>query len=488
MLKLPAVQTRDSLDENLTRDLVSAKENLTPPSASDLVLPQRHRRAFDWNSSVVLGMRGAGKSLWTAALSDPATRQIMATEWRIDSFRDMDVQVAFGQDFISGERFPGPDTLAALVEKYDPDKIWKTVILTALDKISPGLAPFPRSGSWDDRVQWAWANPEPSSRYIYDCDREFTKVNKRLLFVFDALDRASGDWEFLRKIVRGALQVALFMRMTGSIRAKLFLRPDMFDDPEIWNFADSSKLKQSLGELSWSPVDLYAVIVQKIINDRNHGAVIRAALGNAIEQSPGRGFILKSEWLSETAKMKSIIDAIAGPYMGSDARRGVTFKWIPNHLADANGRVSPRSMLLAFGEAARKAKESFATHNLAIHYKAIDAGVTMASRIRVEEIGEEYPWVKPLLDALRGLTVPCSQDEITARWTRATIDSMESAGKLPPRRFATDPVRRGETAVLIDDLVELAVLSRTEDGRINVPDIFRVSAGMKRRGGVPAAK
>jgi hypothetical protein len=174
--------------------------------------------------------------------------------------------------------------------------------------------------------------------------------------------------------------------------------------------------------------------------------------------------------------------------MGSDARRGVTFKWIPNHLADANGRVSPRSMLLAFGEAARKAKESFATHNLAIHYKAIDAGVTMASRIRVEEIGEEYPWVKPLLDALRGLTVPCSQDEITARWTRATIDSMESAGKLPPRRFATDPVRRGETAVLIDDLVELAVLSRTEDGRINVPDIFRVSAGMKRRGGVPAAK
>jgi hypothetical protein len=65
---------------------------------------------------------------------------------------------------------------------------------------------------------------------------------------------------------------------------------------------------------------------------------------------------------------------------------------------------------------------------------------------------------------------------------------MESAGKLPPRRFATDPVRRGETAVLIDDLVELAVLSRTEDGRINVPDIFRVSAGMKRRGGVPAAK
>ena len=487
ILQLPALETRDSLDQNLTSDLVSAKENLKAPTPSDLVLPQRHRRAFDWNSSVVVGMRGAGKSLWTAALLDTATRQIMATEWRIDSFKNMDVHIAFGQDF-SGERFPEPDTLATLVERYAPDKIWKTVFLAAVEKISPELPNFPISGDWSDRVSWVSDNPEPSNRRVYSCDRQLTVANKRLLFVFDALDRVSSDWTVLQKLVRGALQFALSVRMTGTIRAKLFLRPDMADDPEIWNFADSSKLKQSLGDLSWSPVDLYAVIVQKLINDPIHGAVIRVALRDAIEKSQSRGFVLKSEWQAEPANMKSIIDAIAGPYMGSDARRGVTFKWIPNHLADASGRVSPRSMLLAFGEAARKAKESFTSYRLAIHYKAIDAGVTMASTIRVQEIGEEYPWVKPLLDALRGITVPCSQKEITTRWTKATISLMASADKLPPRRFSTDLVRRGEVAALIDDLVELAVLSRTEDGRINVPDIFRVSAGMRRRGGVPAAK
>lgn len=489
MIRLPAVETRDSLDRNLTTDLVSAKENLNPPKPSDLVLPQRHRRAFDWNSSVVVGMRGAGKSLWTAALSDPATRRIMAREWQMDSFRGMDVQVAFGQDF-SGERFPEPDTLAVLMQHYQPDKIWKAVAIKALSD-TPGtseLRNWPRQDSWEERVRFVSLNPEASNRWMAQCDQQLVAAKKRLLLVFDALDRVSDDWPTLQKIVRGMLQVALFLRMTESIRAKLFLRPDMYEDPEIWNFTDSSKLKQSVGDLSWSPADLYAVVLQKLINDDYHGDAIRAALGGYIECSPDRGFLLKRDLAAEPILIKKIIDGIAGPYMGKDARRGVTFKWIPNHLADANGRVSPRSMLLAFGEAARKAKESFADHTLAIHYKAIDAGVTKASEIRVEELGEEYPWVKPLLDALRGLTVPCDSAEMTDRWTSTTIARMKKAGKLPPRRFATDPVRRGNVAVLIDDLVDLAVLSRTDDDRLNVPDIFRVSAGMKRKGGVPAAK
>ena len=113
----------------------------------------------------------------------------------------------------------------------------------------------------------------------------------------------------------------------------------------------------------------------------------------------------------------------------------------------------------------------------------------MASSIRVEELKEEYPWVEPLLDALNGLTVPCLPEEMTDRWQTATIERLKVAGKLPPRRFTTDPVRQGDVKVLIDDLIELAVMSRADDGRrINVPDIFRVSAGMKRKGGVPVAK
>jgi hypothetical protein len=56
--------------------------------------------------------------------------------------------------------------------------------------------------------------------------------------------------------------------------------------------------------------------------------------------------------------------------------------------------------------------------------------------------------------------------------------------KLPPRRFSTDPYRFGSHEALIDDLVELAVLYRTEDNRLNMPDIFRLEFNIKRKGGV----
>ena len=58
------------------------------------------------------------------------------------------------------------------------------------------------------------------------------------------------------------------------------------------------------------------------------------------------------------------------------------------------------------------------------------------------------------------------------------------SGRLPPRRFSSDPIRAGRPEALVDDLIDLAVLYRTEDGRLNMPDIFRVGAKIKRKGGV----
>jgi hypothetical protein len=90
-----------------------------------------------------------------------------------------------------------------------------------------------------------------------------------------------------------------------------------------------------------------------------------------------------------------------------------TYTWVPTHLADAVGRVSPRSFLLAFKRAAELTDESYHNHQTALHYEAIQQGVIAASRIRVGEIKEDYPWVKPLLEAARGLTVPCDPQELT---------------------------------------------------------------------------
>jgi hypothetical protein len=172
--------------------------------------------------------------------------------------------------------------------------------------------------------------------------------------------------------------------------------------------------------------------------------------------------------------------------MGGGPKRGYTYSWGPLHLADAKGRISPRSYLLAFKKAAEHTAERWPGHHLALHYTAIQQGVVKASQVRVDEIVEDYPWVKPLLEAARGAVVPMTTAEVSSRWSADSLSQMTKAAgpKLPPRRFTNDPFRKGKAEALIDDLVELAVLYRTKDGRLNMPDIFRVGFGIRRKGGV----
>lgn len=99
---------------------------------------------------------------------------------------------------------------------------------------------------------------------------------------------------------------------------------------------------------------------------------------------------------------------------------------------------------------------------------------------------EDYPWVKTLIDSLSGLTVPCAFEEIHNRWSnskalgRIQQAVMNEGVKLPPVHLesGSDGVRQ--------DLEGLGVFERMHDGRVNVPDVYRVGYGMRRRGGVKA--
>ena len=196
--------------------------------------------------------------------------------------------------------------------------------------------------------------------------------------------------------------------------------------------------------------------------------------------------LLPPEVTRDPGLQQQVIEGLADRYMGGGPKRGTTYTWIPLHLADAAGKISPRSYLLAFKSAAEHTARHRPEHQHALHYSAIQEGVVKASEIRVQEIAEDYPWVTPLLEAARGAVVPITAEELSRRWTADCIRRMRraTANKLPPRRFTSDPFRQGRTEALVDDLVELAVLYRTKDRRLNIPDIFRVGFGIKRKGGV----
>lgn len=478
------------LDPILTRSVLShlpdvaAQESLDPPSPERIYVPMGHQKALSLDASIVVGMRGAGKSLWTAVLSNRESRVFVADVIQSQALANVEVRVGFGLDE-RNEHFPSEAMLAKLVsEAHSPLSIWQTVVLRHALRLLDKPLPFPED--WSGAVAWMTEHPDKVGAHFNACDDELRSAGKVLLVVFDALDRLAGTWEGVRTLLTGALQLGLQCRSWRSIRLKFFLRPDMEEDEAIWRFRDSSKLRHGKVELSWRTADLYSLVLLHLANDKGHGRRFRDFVESKVKVRwvESGGVFSPPRALGEDDKLRPVIEAIAGKWMGTNAKRGFTYTWIPTHLADAAGRISPRSFLLAFKSAAEATDERYPGHETALHYEAIQQGVTTASEIRVSEIKEDYPWVEPLLEAARGLTVPCRPEELTGLWTKALINQVRRTDKLPPRRFSTVPYREGNYDPLIDDLVELAVLYRTADARLNMPDIFRVGVGIKRKGGV----
>ena len=192
--------------------------------------------------------------------------------------------------------------------------------------------------------------------------------------------------------------------------------------------------------------------------------------------------------LFEDRVQRSAFHNMAGEWMGRDRRRGFPYTWIPNHLGDTKGQVSPRSFIAALKSAAEDTQSQYPDHACALHYESIRRGVQAASTIRVKELREDYPWVDHLLVSLQGMVVPCSFSDIAERW--AETDALnglrqkvaEEGVKLPPSHIDDGP-----SGVRLD-LETLRVFLHMFDGRVNIPDVFRVGYGLGRRGGVRAVQ
>lgn len=386
--------------------------------------------------------------------------------------------------------YPHPDTLTELVgQNVEPRQIWRAVI--ARHVLSPAEGgEFVAMSSWAERVAWITADSERAALAFYAADQRLSAQGVNHLVLFDALDRTASDWPLLRGLLRGLLQVLLEFRSYRAIRPKVFVRPDMLEDPAVKSFPDASKIIDSAVSLSWPRRELYGLLWQYLGNADN-GALFREGcregFGQHWDKRSDGVWMMPPTMRQDEDLQRTIFDAIAGRWMGTDARRGFPYTWLPNHLGDANQQTSPRSLLAAVRIAAEASEDyhrRYANYEYALHYEAFKRGVQRASAIRVEEISEDYPWVAHLMQPLKRLTVPNSFQEIEARWQQAgTLESLpgilEGARiRLPPRRL-----HKGAAGIK-DDLIELGVLQPMPDGCINIPDVYRVGFGLGRRGGV----
>ena len=444
------------------------------PSLANLYIPPSHIKALKLETSVVIGGRGVGKSFWTRALNSQDLRSLVGQS--LPELKGLKVHIGFSEK--ADTNYPSSDIFQQLlnesnIEAYD---VWRAVMVRWVAVILNKQKAVP-SITWLETVTWLQQQPERVQELMLQVR------NGKALLVFDALDRSSNDWQTMDSIVRGLLRAILWLKTFTGLYSKVFLREDQAERT-VFDFPDASKLKATQAELTWAKYDLHGLLWQRIINaPAEHGDRMRTLLKElkASSHEENSVWLLHDSMKRESEQQRKAFECLAGPWMGKDRRRGVPYIWTVSHLADSRGLASPRSFLAAIEQAAEDSKERYLDHEYALHYESIKRGIQEASKIRVDEVAEDYPWVTPVLSALENLNVPIDFDEIKDAWRtrfKSGVSEIDTQSMLPAQHQNQD------WDGIKEDLQRLGILETKKDGRIDMPDLYRVGFRLGRRGGV----
>lgn len=446
-----------------------------PPDS--VFTPYSHRAVLDPGRQLVVGNRGMGKSLWTHALTNPEVRNRVASVYGQPSLNKTDVVIGFnGADKLSAVAPTRNAIERALSAGYNEDEIWCSVIFRAICSANGKL----EEQDIEFTLKKLKASPILWENELSAVDDKFASQGKTVLILFDALDRLADDWQSIRQLTTGLMKRALGLRSFHSFRAKIFIRPDQYSDQRLFEFSDGSKLKNSHVDLSWQPHELFGLLLFEICRDAKAKTTLQS-LANKIGASAALKF---SEQRNRPAfeEQNALINSIAGTYMGSDKRRGRVYTWVPLHLSDAKETCSPRTFLTAWQKAAGHEP---APKDRAVDHLGLIEGVRRASSVRLEELREDYRWIDDALEALKGQFVPIERENLLDVWKNSQI--VQKILKEAKKGRWLAPVEldaRAGPAALLEAMKSIAVMEERANGKINVPDIFRVEAGIKRKGGV----
>jgi hypothetical protein len=462
-------------------------ENISAERQVRAFLPlPAHRLALRKDKVVVLGGRGAGKSALFRLLSE--------TSAQLGFFFDEGAPEAttwLNGYSVDDKAHAQPVELDALASTVDNERLrlyWTLHLLEVLAAGAPHCAQVPEplvqvlketSGNLQLRLERALPFVGLLTKALDDADEKLAARKASVSVAYDQIDRLGEHNAQTRARLAGAL-LSLWLTLSNRYRnlsAKVFLRHDVFEDAQR-TFADASKLKPRSVSLDWDVESLFRVVVRHLANDV-HGdttslAETRAWLegldGLALRTDKKTG-VTPEEMPEEVQRAFGI--AVAGEFMGTGARKGRTYKWIVNHLQDAHGTVVPRSILSLLGYAANLALKAPLHRGPALMTTTnLTQALVETSKGRVTEVGEEYK-VIARLENMRNASL------LMARKQALKLLSARAPGE--------KELISGDGEFVLDELCRLGVLKVREDGRIDVPDIYRYGYGIKRKGGARQA-
>lgn len=465
-------------------------------TSADIFFPSAHLRALALDRPLVIGMRGSGKSFWSDVLASDLLRSQVARH--IGAYQSVSVvSIRWDKEVLFSSTLPDSTSIdEALANGLKPQYLWLCVILNQLRGRCESLnikveLPNPDIQTWKDLLAWGASHIDLLRRVFSQIEAELNKRGEIILIVIDAVDRMSERLAQNIAYLRGLLELLLQSRQLKGLRFKVFIRPDMTSMPSVLAFPDASKLLSNAVYLLWSREEIYALQLHRLAQKSR---ILQQLIRQVSMQSEHDvdGFWHPSLLTPTQQSVQPLFEAIVSPYMGLSVKKGLTYRWWFKHLADGQDQVSPRTFAAALKASleqpntARNAERVFA-----ITHTEVKQGIREASTVRVNELSEDYFWVKQALEAFKGKPVPASVLQIYGFWNGGTnaIPFPQRLKELCQKEkvflpWGDDELQR-PSEKLRDTLVGLGILVlRNNNTRLDIPDIYRVGYGFSKHGGV----
>ena len=448
----------------------------------DLYAPEKHAVALDPTIPIVVGSRGSGKSFWSSVLGQTETLKEAAIAYPKLGLSVLIVRFGYtgvgGPDGISQEAIDKYVPAVATLE--DAKAFWWATILSAAAQ-SAG-----KSSSRPGKFIVAGMDWEEREDLLISHEHRLRAEGKILLIVYDALDTVARTWPRRRLLTEALLEVVWAMRAYRSIRVKLFLRPDQIEDDAL-RFVELPKLRTGAVRLAWSWTDLYGLLYSRLAS--SSVSEIRRAFNKLLVANelpkPNRKAILTRRWslIHDEEDQKKLMIEFSGPFMGTGSyayKKGSTYEWPLKHTADAHAEVTPRSFLGLMNAAA---KYGAAPADKVLTPDGIRHGLREASKTRVDQLHQEFPWIKGVLAPLAGLLLPQDEQIVFDVWKNAgTINALVADAKRHSYLLPFKNQEAHKEEELSKMLEEIGVMYRRNDGRLDMPDLFRVAAKLLKKG------
>ncbi len=449
-----------------------------------------HLRALDPNVVLVVGPRGSGKSeLFNAFFKHAELGDaIMRRAARTGSLRMQPASTTWKPAYPAGTEFPDSRALARHVQSDEKAKtLWYVMLVRCLadeidgrlkENLRPLMAPMAADLAIVLRAEQELS---ASPTAALDALEKRLEQEDRWIFVgYDELDTLGGfDWELMARLVRGLVAFwSDYSRRWQRIRAKIFLRSDLFRRHAGMGTADFAKLAANRSELGWSDTAILGMLVKGIANTSEALAEYCRGARLSFEQDETLGLLPKIE-KPDTAY--PLLERFAGEYMGAGRKKGYVRNWVLDHLRDGNAQISPRTLVRLFEQAAQKeAPNRTLPPPRLLHPTALRQALDDVSQDHVTQaVSSEWPWLEGVRERLRGQRlVPWSRPEIVSLLENEWNGKWASGTNAHIRPPAERPER------LVDYLVELGIFRKRSDDRIDVPDLYLFGLDLRRKGGV----